>query len=996
MTAPLVGEVSYRQLVEGIADVAIFMLTPDGTVASWNLAAERIKGYSAAEIVGQPFSRFYTETDTVRGAPARALAIAKTTGRFAGEGWRVRKDGGRFWASVVIDALHKDGELIGFAKITTDSTDRSIKEEHRRVIVDAAPNGMLVIDAAGTIALANTAAERLFGHSAGALVGLAVQRLLSGDAVDRFPFRNALQGVDDGSTPSALGAIEDVTGWRSDGSVFTAEVSLSATETAQGAVIVASITDVTQRRAGEARLRESEASLADANRLMTMAEEMAQYGHWRIDLLSGDVYWSPEVCRIHGVPIDYTPTLDVGIAAYDPDGPDIAAIIRQASIDGKPFTFESRILHQDNTFRDVRCSGRGDFADGRLVAVIGIFQDVTEQKEAERERDAVAERDRATTTSLQEKIRMLVMVEQMAHVGHWRLDVRSNEYVWSDEVYRAFDIPQTVELTLQTVMSACHPDDRERVMAARARAVVTLSPYKTESRIVRPDGSIRHVVSMAQPEFGSDGSVVAFTGAFQDVTEAKDLELERIRLLERVQTAAQTGNVGIWEWDPVTDGVVWDATMFSLFGLSDQADPKLWMRAVHPADQRYVTQAVAEALRERSLFDVEYRLLWPNGETHHLHCRGIVKENEAGEYRMLGTAWDVTEVREITSMMAEKIRMLALAEQLAHVGHWRLDVRSNKYVWSDEVYQTFGIPRTGQLTLEAVMNACHPDDREHVMAARSHASATKSPYRTESRIIRPDGGIRHVVSMGQPELASDGSVIAFAGAFQDITEAKAIQRQLIDEKAKFQRAVLPASLPHVSGCTFDAIYEPGFGDQLGGDWYDAVQLADGRILLSIGDVTGSGLDAAVVVGVVRQIIRGISQLHADPMLILDAADRALSLEYPDVYVSVWVGLIDLVTRTLTYGIRHRSWCPPVAFVSWKTPRPCLSECAEAITARPSPSVWPTTMRSYFIRTASPRPAATSLPGRKRSLPLLKRLPVPRRAARQPSKDRSSLMAQSTT
>jgi len=129
----------------------------------------------------------------------------------------------------------------------------------------------------------------------------------------------------------------------------------------------------------------------------------------------------------------------------------------------------------------------------------------------------------------------------------------------------------------------------------------------------------------------------------------------------------------------------------------------------------------------------------------------------------------------------------------------------------------------------------------------------------------------------------------------------------------FQRAVLPVTLPAVRGCVFDAVYEPGLGEaQVGGDWYDAVHLADGRVLVSIGDVAGNGLEAAVVVGVARQVMRGISQLHADPMLILDAADRALCLEYPSVFVSAWVALIDLVTRTITYASAGH---PPPLLVS---------------------------------------------------------------------------------
>src|SRR4029077_9634680 len=101
------------------------MLGLDGRVASWNAGAERIKGYTPDEIIGQHFSRFYTEEDRAAGVPDRALATAASVGRFEAEGWRMRKDGTRFWASVVIDAIRNDiGDLVGFAKVTRDITER--------------------------------------------------------------------------------------------------------------------------------------------------------------------------------------------------------------------------------------------------------------------------------------------------------------------------------------------------------------------------------------------------------------------------------------------------------------------------------------------------------------------------------------------------------------------------------------------------------------------------------------------------------------------------------------------------------------------------------------------------------------------------------------------------------------------------------------------------------------------------------------------------------
>ena len=129
------SQTQFRLLVQGVVDYAIFMLDPTGLVSSWNTGAERIKGYAADEIIGRHFSSFYTDEDRDRGEPHRALETARREGRFAAEGWRVRKDGTRFRASVVIDAIHDDeGQLIGFAKITRDVTER---EQTQRELEEA-------------------------------------------------------------------------------------------------------------------------------------------------------------------------------------------------------------------------------------------------------------------------------------------------------------------------------------------------------------------------------------------------------------------------------------------------------------------------------------------------------------------------------------------------------------------------------------------------------------------------------------------------------------------------------------------------------------------------------------------------------------------------------------------------------------------------------------------------------------------------------------------
>ena len=127
------SEARFRLLVQSVTDYAIYMLDPHGRISSWNAGAERFKGYAADEIMGEHFSRFYSEEDREAGIPSRALETAKREGRFEAEGWRLRKDGSRFWANVIIDPIRNEGgELIGFAKVTRDLTEKRAIEEQLR------------------------------------------------------------------------------------------------------------------------------------------------------------------------------------------------------------------------------------------------------------------------------------------------------------------------------------------------------------------------------------------------------------------------------------------------------------------------------------------------------------------------------------------------------------------------------------------------------------------------------------------------------------------------------------------------------------------------------------------------------------------------------------------------------------------------------------------------------------------------------------------------
>lgn len=180
LNASLTDDGRYRVLIDAVTDYAIYMLDPDGYVSSWNSGARRFKGYEEAEILGQHFSRFYTEEDRKSGLPERALETAATEGRFEGEGWRVRKDGERFWSHVIIDPIRSpNGDLLGFAKVTRDLTERKLaeqslkqSEEQFRILVQGVTDyALYMLDPNGRITSWNLGAQRIKGYLPQEVIG---------------------------------------------------------------------------------------------------------------------------------------------------------------------------------------------------------------------------------------------------------------------------------------------------------------------------------------------------------------------------------------------------------------------------------------------------------------------------------------------------------------------------------------------------------------------------------------------------------------------------------------------------------------------------------------------------------------------------------------------------------------------------------------------------------------------------------------------------------
>lgn len=264
------SEERYKLFVNSVKDYAIIMLDPEGVVLSWNEGAERLKGYKANEILGHYFSEFYSQESSSMGLPASELAIAAQEGRYEDENWRVRKDGSKFWASVVITALRDtSGKLQGFGKVTRDLTERKKQEEKFSTIVESVPNGIILVNSDGKIILCNSDAEKMFGYAREEMLGNTVELLVPTRFQKNHPTHRT--GFTNNPQKRQMGAGRDLSGLRKDGTEFPVEIGLNPIHLPEGHCVLASVVDITERKGIEDKLHKAYEQVQQKN------EEMEQF-----------------------------------------------------------------------------------------------------------------------------------------------------------------------------------------------------------------------------------------------------------------------------------------------------------------------------------------------------------------------------------------------------------------------------------------------------------------------------------------------------------------------------------------------------------------------------------------------------------------------------------------------------------------------------------------------------------------------------------------------
>jgi PAS domain S-box-containing protein len=376
----------------------------------------------------------------------------------------------------------------------------------------------------------------------------------------------------------------------------------------------------------------------------------------------------------------------------------------------------------------------------------------------------------------------LAEAQRLTHTGSFGWSVQSGEIRWSDETFRIFKCDPKTKPTLEVISQRTHPDDVAFVKESIERASQDQQDFDIEHRLLMQDGSVKHVHVVAHAETDESGEL-EFVGAVRDTTESKRVEKELRRSEEFLLEAQKLSHTGSWRHNLASGAISVSPEIYRIHDIQRDDDPsntEFFFTRFHPEDRKRVVNVFERAELERTEFEVDYRIVLPDGMIKHLHTTGRPILNESGDLvEFVGSAMDVTTAKQAEETLRRSEGYLAEAQRLSHTGSWAsLPATGEIKYLSEECYRVMGFdPHRGQPRYKEFFERIHPDDQAKVSEAVETAGRENTEFELDYRIVHPGGEVRDLHVVGHPAFNPSGDLVEYVGTVMDITDRKRAEDQ---------------------------------------------------------------------------------------------------------------------------------------------------------------------------------------------------------------------------
>jgi PAS domain S-box-containing protein len=760
------SEQMFRLLLDGIKDYAVYMLDSEGRVASWNAGAVRIKGYQREEIIGKHVSCFYTATDRERNDPQRSLQEAASTGRFEGEGWRVRKDGSTFWANAVITPLYgADGSLSGYSKVVRDISARKQAEEELKKqanLLDLAHDAILVRDLGDRVIFWNRGAQRMYGWSADEVAGRVTHELL------HTVF------------PSPLPAIEEVVTSKGEWEgelrhrtrtgvevVVASRWSVQRDSHGTPTAILEINRDITDRKLAEAALGESEGRLAGViasamDSIITVDEQQCillfnRAAEKMFRCVASEALGQPITRfiprRFHDAHAGHIRKFgELGVTNRAMGPKDVLWALRA---DGQEFQIEASISQ-------VVTGGK------KLFTV--ILRDVTERVQAQQ---ALVEAQARMSGIVASAMDAIITVNSQQRIVVFNA-AATKIFLCSE----AEALGQSIERFIPQRFHAAH--------AAHVREFgQTGSTNRAMGQLgalwaVRADGEEFQIeASISQVEVAGQKM---FTVILRDVTERKQAEQVR----ERLAAVVDSSDDAIISSTP--DGTIgaWNRGAEKVFGYSAAEIVGKPLLVLLPPERFNEAADVLAGIRSGESFE-HFETVRVRKDGTNIDVSVTISPMRDGNGAVIGAsavARDITGRKRAEQALRDSEENLRLALDGARLGTWQWKLETDELEGSPLSFALFGLPADTKFNFARFGASLHPEDRAHVGEAMRRCLAGEAEYDVEYRTIWPDGTERWIAARGRVYQNAGGKNVDVRGILFDITDRRAAQEALRESEER--------------------------------------------------------------------------------------------------------------------------------------------------------------------------------------------------------------------